>query len=134
MARIFHFEVSAEDPERAAKFYREAFGWEIKKWDSPDANMNYWMVMTGKLINPVPDREYGLEGGLMKGTAFGEKVNAYINTLEIEDLDESRKKVEDAGGKLETDRMTVPGVGYMCYCQDTEGNYFGMMQSDEKAK
>lgn len=134
MARIFHFEVSAEDPERAAKFYREVFDWEIKKWDSPDAEMNYWMVMTGKLINPVPDREYGLEGGLMEGNAFDKKVNAYINTLEVEDLDKYRDKVKDGGGKIVTDSMTVPGVGYMCYAQDTEGNYFGMMQPDENAK
>jgi len=29
--RIAHFEIHADDPERAAKFYSEVFGWEVKK-------------------------------------------------------------------------------------------------------
>ena len=30
--------------------------------------------------------------------------------------------------------MTVPGVGYMACCKDTEGNMFGAMQMDPKAR
>ena len=29
--------------------------------------------------------------------------------------------------------MVVPGVGYLAYCWDTEGNTFGIMQPDEAA-
>ena len=32
MNRVVHFEIQAEKPERAAKFYRESFGWTIEKW------------------------------------------------------------------------------------------------------
>jgi uncharacterized protein len=32
MNRPVHFEIHAEDPERAANFYRQLFGWEITKW------------------------------------------------------------------------------------------------------
>ena len=31
---IVHFEIPADHPERATKFYRELFGWEIQKWSS----------------------------------------------------------------------------------------------------
>jgi predicted enzyme related to lactoylglutathione lyase len=27
----------------------------------------------------------------------------------------------------------MPGVGYMAYCRDTEGNTFGIMQEDPNA-
>ncbi len=30
-------------------------------------------------------------------------------------------------------KMAVPGVGWLAYCKDTEGNIFGFMQSDETA-
>jgi hypothetical protein len=30
--------------------------------------------------------------------------------------------------------MPIPGVGYFAYCQDTEGNTFGIMQEDKSAK
>ena len=35
MARVVHFEIHADDPERAAKFYEAAFGWSVSKWDGP---------------------------------------------------------------------------------------------------
>ena len=35
MARVVHFELPADDPERAVKFYEGVFGWQIQKWDGP---------------------------------------------------------------------------------------------------
>jgi predicted enzyme related to lactoylglutathione lyase len=44
------------------------------------------------------------------------------------------RKIVEAGGKVLTPKMAVPGVGYMSYCKDTEGNVFGIMQNDPNAK
>ena len=41
MPRVIHFEFAADNPERAAKFYREVFGWESTQWGGP---MDYWLV------------------------------------------------------------------------------------------
>ena len=30
-------------------------------------------------------------------------------------------------------KSPVPGVGWLAYCTDTEGNIFGMLQPDENA-
>jgi uncharacterized protein len=30
--------------------------------------------------------------------------------------------------------MAIPGVGYLAYCTDTEGNVFGVLQPDADAK
>ncbi|MGI5916342.1 MAG: VOC family protein [Anaerolineae bacterium] len=35
MGRVIHFELNADDPERAARFYQDVFGWTIEKWDGP---------------------------------------------------------------------------------------------------
>ena len=50
---IVHFEIPADNPERAAKFYRELFGWKIDKWENPNG-IEYWMVQT------VPTNEQGM--------------------------------------------------------------------------
>ena len=46
MPRVVHFEITAEDPDRAAGFYSQVFGWELTKWEGP---MEYWLITTGKL-------------------------------------------------------------------------------------
>src|SRR5438128_828489 len=73
--RVSHFEIHADDPERAIKFYSDLFGWQFKKRDGP---MPYWLVTTG------PDSEPGINGGLMKrmgpGPADMQLVNAYVCT------------------------------------------------------
>ena len=45
MSRVVHFEIPADDPVRAAKFYEDVFGWKIEKWEGP---FDYWLVTTGE--------------------------------------------------------------------------------------
>ena len=117
MSRVMHFEIPADNPERAGKFYSGVFGWQIQKWDGP---MEYWMVTTGQ-DGP------GINGGLMRREG-----NAGIcNTVTVESLDESLKKVQAQGGKVTVPPMEIPGVGMLAYCQDTEGNPFGVLQPEK---
>lgn len=126
MPRVVHFEVSADDPERAARFYKSVFGWGIEKWNGP---MEYWMVTTG------PEGEMGINGGIMRrmGQADGGSPTAYVCTVDVDALDKYVAKVETNGGTIVAPKMAVPGIGWMAYCKDTEGNQFGLMQSEEKA-
>lgn len=121
MPRIIHFEINAEDPERAAGFYREAFNWEIHKWDGP---VDYWLITTG------PDEEPGINGALLR--RIDPKASTW-NTVEVGSVDEVLAKIQAAGGRIIQPKMSVPGVGYQAYCQDTEGNVFGVHQTDESA-
>ena len=57
MARVVHFEIHADEPERAIEFYKSALGWEFTKWDGAG---EYWLIITGS-----PD-EPGINGGLIK--------------------------------------------------------------------
>jgi predicted enzyme related to lactoylglutathione lyase len=121
MPRVVHFEIPADDPERAAKFYTEAFGWKINKWEGP---MEYWLVATGEKSEP------GIDGGIMKR---GE-VKTITNTIGVDSVDEFINKIESAGGAVIAPKTAVPGVGWFAYCADTEGNLFGIMQDDPNAK
>ena len=129
MPRIVHFEIHAEDPDRAIRFYSSLFGWEFKKWEGP---MPYWLITTG------PDAEPGINGGLMRrmggGPLDGAAVNAYVCTAAVTDLDASLKRVAELGGPVVVPKMPIPGVGWLAYAKDTEGNIFGVMQSDPAAK
>jgi predicted enzyme related to lactoylglutathione lyase len=120
MPRPIHFELPADDPDRAAKFYSNVFGWKITKWEGPQ---DYWLISTGE--GP------GIDGGMMRRMHPGAGT---VNTVGVASLDESVKSVEAAGGKIALPKMAVPGVGYLAYCLDPEGNTFGMLQPDPAAK
>lgn len=120
MLRIVHFELQATDPERAADFYREIFGWTIQKWSGPE---DYWLITTGD------DSQPGINGGLMKRRG---DIN-FVNTVDVPDIDEWIQKVTRHGGQIVVPKMAVPGVGWLAYAKDTDGNVFGMMQTEAAA-
>ena len=126
MGRVIHFEIHAEQPERAIKFYSSLLGWEFTKWEGP---MPYWLIKSG------PDNEPGINGGMIlrQGKIDGQAVIAYVCTVGTTSLDADLKKALSLGGTQVVPKMAIPGVGWLAYCKDTEGNIFGMMQSDPKA-
>ncbi len=121
MARVVHFEVPADDPERSIKFYETVFGWTIEKWDGP---IEYWLIMTGDEDKP------GIDGGLARRE---DQEIGVENTIDVKNLDQTLADVKANGGTILRPRMAVPGVGWMAYIKDTEGNTFGLMESDENA-
>lgn len=122
MPRVVHFEIQADNPQRASRFYQKVFDWEINKWDGPQ---DYWLIATGDKSEP------GINGGMMKRHG---SVSPVCNTIEVSDVDAYTRKITDNGGEIVEPKMAVPGVGYMAYCKDTEGNLFGIMQNDPEAK
>lgn len=132
MNRVVHFEILADEPERAITFYTEVFGWEIEKWDSPV--MEYWMVMTAQRDSTEP----GISGGLMRRPRpLGEKMcgsNAFVCTMQVKNYDEIAKKIEAAGGKVAMPKFALPGMAWQGYFLDTEGNTFGIHEPDTEAK
>ena len=126
MPRVVHFEIHAADPERGAKFYEKVFGWTFQKWEGP---MEYWLITTGS------DDKPGINGGLVRrrGEIDGQAVIAYVCTVDVDDLDASIAAVEANGGTVALPKMPIPGMGWLAYYKDTEGNIFGMMQVDPNA-
>lgn len=128
MARVGHFEIHADDPQRAINFYQKAFDWQFNKWEGPQ---DYWMIKTGAAEAP------GIDGGLLKRMGpppnDGQAVNAFVCTLLSTQLDEEMNNALAHGGSVAVPKMAVPGVGWLAYVKDTEGNIFGLMQDDPSA-
>ncbi|MBI3190249.1 VOC family protein [archaeon] len=118
MSRVVHFEINADEPERAVKFYRNVFGWKIEKWSVP---VEYWLVTTGK-------EKPGIDGGIMR-RMNREKT---VNTIGVKSFDEFARKIKRSGGRQLVKKQYIPGVGHFAYFSDTEGNTFGIMESDKK--
>jgi predicted enzyme related to lactoylglutathione lyase len=57
-----------------------------------------------------------------------------VNTVDVPSVDEFVQKIEAGGGSVVAPKMAVAGVGYQAYCQDPDGNTFGIMQEDPDAK
>lgn len=128
MSRVAHFEIHADDPARAITFYENVFGWQFSKWKGP---MEYWMVKTGEPEVP------GIDGGLMKrmggAPIDGQAVNSYVCTIMSSTVDSDINKAITNGGSIAVPKMAVPGIGWLAYIKDTEGNLFGVMQEDGNA-
>ena len=126
MARVVHFEIHAADPDRAVNFYQKLFDWQFQKWEGP---MDYWLITTG------PNEQPGINGGLVRrqGEIDGQAVIAYVCTVDVADVDASTNTATSNGAQVVLPKMAIPGVGWLVYCKDTEGNIFGMMQADESA-
>jgi predicted enzyme related to lactoylglutathione lyase len=123
--RVVHFDVYADDVDRAIAFYQAAFGWTVAKVEG----MDYWLITTG-------EREPGIDGGLSQresptqGTVpqFG-----FTCTVDVADVQAAFAAALAAGGSAVHQPGPVPGVGYLAYVRDTEGNHLGLMQRDPDA-
>ena len=128
MNRPVHFEIHAENPERAIKFYTELFGWSFTQWGTE----KYWLVKTGE------PAMRGIDGGLLPRRGPGPvemaAMNAYVCTIDVADVDPMVKRATESGGSVALPKMAIPTVGWLAYCKDTEGNVFGMLTPDANAK
>lgn len=129
MNRVVHFEIQADDADRAQKFYETVFGWQFEAM-GPEFG-NYRVITTGDML-PKDIAGVGINGGLMKRSAplppDGTAPNAFTCIIGVDNIDAYITKAEAAGAKPQTDKMEVPGVGQLRYYKDTEGNIFGMLQ------
>jgi predicted enzyme related to lactoylglutathione lyase len=118
---ICWFEIPAENPERAKKFYSSLFGWKIEKF--PGA-ADYWHIDTGS-----GDRTR--DGGLMARKHPQQPITNYVA---VSSVDESAAKVEKLGGTICKSKTAIPQMGYFAICQDTEGNEFALWEVNARAK
>ena len=122
MNRVEHFDVYADDPHRAIKFYIDVFGWMVEKWEGPT---DYWLAATG------PGDQPGIDGGIAKREDPNEHTT---NTIHVSSVDEYSKKILTAGGQIISSKTAIPGAGWFVLCLDTEGNKLGLLEEDRNAK
>jgi predicted enzyme related to lactoylglutathione lyase len=125
MPRPIHFEIHADDPDRAQRFYEKLFGWTF----AGVPGSSFRLIRTGE--GP------GIDGGLMQRRGppptGGEPLNSWVCTVDVDDVDAAVARAEAEGGALALPKMAIPGVGWLAYVKDSEGNIVGMMQIDAAA-
>jgi predicted enzyme related to lactoylglutathione lyase len=114
MARPVHFEIPAENAERATKFFKDVFGWSFQNYD----NSGYFLADTGKDAN-------GINGAIMQRRDPSQPV---VNTIDVPSIDEYAKKIEASGGTMVVPKMAVGDMGFNAYFKDTEGNIHGLWE------
>ena len=123
MPTIVHFDLPADDLERAKKFYEKLFDWKFNKVPMPTP---YYLIET-------KDREGkpGVRGGMGKRGLPGQTISNYID---VPSVDEYIAKVKALGGNIIMPKTAVPGWGYLAICVDTENNTFGLWEETSDAK
>ena len=126
VSRLTWFEIHAEEPARAMRFYAGLFGWSFDSFGD-----DYWLIRTGDPAQP------GIDGGLLprRGPSppEGQPVNAYTCVVSVADVDDAVAKIPALVGAIVVAKFAVPSVGWLAYARDPEGNLFGVMTMDERA-
>jgi predicted enzyme related to lactoylglutathione lyase len=127
MSRVIHFDIEAENPQRAAEFFTKVFGWKISKWEGEkwEGPSEYWEITTGK------EGEPGINGGLMKKVKDRQTSSIAVG---VDSIDNVTRKIEEAGGEIVFPKTTVPGFGYIANFKDPEGNVISIIEKDGEAK
>ena len=124
-SRVVHFEIQADDINRAKKFYENVFNWQIDQiMTAEQGGMDYYGLKTGADGTP------GINGGMYQRPA-DKKITTFDCTIQVDDIDKAIEGVKANGGKLVGEKMEIPGVGWFITGNDTEGNKFGIMQPTE---
>lgn len=119
--RVVHFEIEAQDKERAKKFYSQAFGWEMEQMGKDYDD--YIVITTGDMKEPG-----GINGGLFQSRGKKE-VNAYRCVIGVKNVQKAMHDVKAAGGKVLSKKPDdILNVGLYVSCEDTEGNRFTLLQ------
>lgn len=121
MNPVIHFELPANDMERAKTFYERVFGWKI----NPSYN-TYYLARTTSADNSVMSQTPGeINGAIQKKD---ETIGSLRIVIKVSNLDEALEKTLSEGGKVFIPKKKIPGMLYSVI-YDTEGNEMNLIES-----
>lgn len=116
-----HFDINADDVQRAKVFYERVFGWTYKPWGPPD----YYQVQTDGVLGALQERR-----NLIKGV----RTNAFEPTFAVADINITLATIKAEGGAILMQPFHIAGGPDVGYFQDTEGNICGLGQYPSGAR
>jgi len=134
---IVHFEIPADDVERAKAFYEKAFGWTINKYDMPaDSSTGgepYYGVQTTDIDeNRMAKTPGAINGGLMKRK---DPQQPFMNYIHVDSIDEALPRIEQHGGTVVLPKTEIaPSMGWIAAFRDTENNLMGLHEVSQAYK
>jgi len=126
MNPVVHFEMPYADHKRVAKFYSDAFGWQMQTLGE---EMGDYVLAT---TTETDENRMVKAPGTINGGFFPQKPDwpaQYPSVvIAVEDIKGSMKKITSSGGKVLGDPMEIPGIGFYVSFNDTEGNRVSLLQ------
>lgn len=152
-ATVSHFEIPARDLERAARFYREAFGWHVEPltWEGRPHYTVRMRGLAGDVGEPPssspgrqpPDGQSARRASEVgKGAAFGinggltENDGSLVHPLLVihiagADLPSCLERIVACEGSIDLPVTRVGSFGLFARFRDPEGNLLGLWQGFE---
>jgi len=129
---IVHFEIPADDTQRAMDFYKNAFGWTFHRFDMPSGDPYYGVRTTEVDENNMIKQPGAINGGLMKRKNPGQP---FMNYIQVDSIDEALAKVTQNDGETCMPKTEIaPGMGWIACFKDTEGNMMGLHEMSTEMK
>ncbi|HLC31353.1 MAG TPA: VOC family protein [Candidatus Nanoarchaeia archaeon] len=127
MDSVVHFEIPAENLERAQQFYKTCFNWQIQ----PMPAMKYTILRTGQTNEKtyMPEKTGFINGGMMQRTP---PIQSPIITINVENMQQAIETIKQNQGTLIKEPFVVEGMGIAAYFKDTEDNILGLWQNTKK--
>ena len=126
MRKVVHFEIPADDVERAKAFYGSVFGWQLQTQQMGEGEYTIAETTPVDQQTHLPTEPGGINGGMMQRTS---QIRSPVITIDVEEIDRSLKEIEAAGGDVLTPRTPIPGLGAFAYFKDSEGNIMGLWET-----
>ncbi len=120
-SRIVYFEIPAIQPEACMHFYRQVFGWQFKQPEEEP----YWLAKTG------PDALPGINGAIATDK---DGLGTVVNTILVEDLEDTLAAIANHGGKICSARRVLKGIGQMVDFKDPEGHLHRALETNSRTK
>ena len=121
--RVVHFEIPADDVERAQHFYRSAFGWHLDSMPE----MQYTLVRTTPTTEQgIPSEPGAINGGMLRRQG---PINTPVITVDVDDIDQALETISSLGGSTVIGKQPVADMGFAAYFNDSEGNLIGLWQT-----
>jgi len=125
MDPVVHFEMPYDDPDRMARFYQQAFGWQTQ---ALGADMGrYVLATTIEMEGGRPKTPGAINGGFFQRQPDRPGQHPSV-VVAVDDIHDAMAKVKNAGGTVFGEPMLIPGIGPYVAFQDTEGNRVSMLQ------
>jgi predicted enzyme related to lactoylglutathione lyase len=121
--RVVHFEIPFQDGDRAQRFYKDAFDWQLQSMPG----MGYVLVSTGPSGDSGPTEPGFINGGMLSRSASPS--SGPLVVVEVDGIDDALRRIGEIGGETVVGKQPVGDMGFSAYVKDTEGNVVGLWEA-----
>jgi predicted enzyme related to lactoylglutathione lyase len=122
--RLTHFAINTDDVDATQAFYASVFGWQFREYGPP----GFVQIMDDGGQSPM--------GAIQQRRQLldDEPTRGFECTFGVDDVEDIRRRVVDAGGRVLMEKFTITDVGHLIAFEDPGGNPVLAMEYDDTAR